>query len=89
VTIWEAIMPPPAYTPRIFHSAAPPLPHINFEHYTNPMVHLVMGKTISSYKQLMNDPPTAEVWQTAFGKNFRDMAQGVIKLGKKAQMQCS
>jgi hypothetical protein len=31
------------------------------------MVHPTTGKTISSYKWLMNDPETAEVWQTAFG----------------------
>jgi hypothetical protein len=34
------------------------------------MVHPVTGKTISSYKKLMHDPATAEVWQTAFGKDF-------------------
>jgi hypothetical protein len=34
-------MPPPAYMPRIFCDAAPPLPHINFEHSANPMVHPV------------------------------------------------
>ncbi len=72
-------MPPPAYMPRIFRDAAPPLLHINFRHYANPMVHSVMGKTISSYKKLMNDPATAEVWQAAFGKDFGGMAQGNYK----------
>ncbi len=42
-----------------------------------------MGKTISSYKKLMNDPATAKVWQTAFGKEFRGMAQGDKKTGQK------
>ncbi len=32
---------------------------------------------------MMNDPPTAEVWQTAFGKDFRGMAQGNNKNGQK------
>ena len=36
-----------------------PHTHINLEHYANPMVHPVTGKTISSYKKLMHDPATA------------------------------
>ncbi len=56
---------------------------VHFEHYANPMVHLVTGATISSYKKLMNDPATAEVWQTAFGKDFGGMAQGDNKTGQK------
>ncbi len=31
----------------------------------------------------MNDPETAEVWQTAFGNNFGGMAQGDDKTGQK------
>ncbi len=54
-----------------------------FEHYASPMVHPITGKTISSYKKLMNDPATAEVWQTAFGKDFSGMAQGCNKTGQK------
>ena len=54
-----------------------------FEHYANPMVHPTTGETISSYKKLMNDPATAEVWQTAFGKDFGGMAQGCDKTGQK------
>jgi hypothetical protein len=62
------------HTPRALlkHAKVP----INFEHYANPMVHPVTGCTISSYKKLMHDPATAEVWQTAFGKDFGGMAQG-------------
>jgi hypothetical protein len=56
---------------------------VHFEHYANPMVHPVTGETISSYKKLMNDPATAEVWQTAFGNNFGGMAQGDNKTGQK------
>jgi hypothetical protein len=40
------------------------------------MVHPRTNKTITSYKQLMHDPKTAKVWQTAFGKDFGGMAQG-------------
>jgi hypothetical protein len=49
----------------------------------NPMVHPIMGETISSYKKLMNDPATAEVWQTAFGRDFGGMCQGNNKMGQK------
>jgi hypothetical protein len=31
----------------------------------------------------MHDPATAEVWQTAFGKDFGGMAQGDRKTGQK------
>jgi hypothetical protein len=31
----------------------------------------------------MHDPATAEIWQTAFGKNFGGMAQGCNKTGQK------
>jgi hypothetical protein len=56
---------------------------INYEHYANPMVHPVTGQTISSYKKLMHDLATAEVWQTVFGKDFGGMAQGCNKTGQK------
>ncbi len=46
------------------------------------MVHLVTGETISSYKKLMHDPATAEIWQTAFGKDFGVMAQEDFKMGQ-------
>ncbi len=47
------------------------------------MVYPVTRETISSYKKLMNDPAMAEVWQTAFGKDFGGMAQGDSKTGQK------
>ncbi len=56
---------------------------VNMEHYANPMVYPVTGRTISSYKKLMHYPATAEVWQTAFGKDFGGMAQGWNKTGQK------
>jgi hypothetical protein len=55
---------------------------INYKHYANPMAHPVTGQTISSYKKLMHDPAMAEVWQTAFGKDFGGMAQGCNKTGQ-------
>jgi hypothetical protein len=55
----------------------------NFAHFASPMVNPTTGETISSYKWLINDPETAEVWQTAFGKDFGGMAQGDDKMGQK------
>jgi hypothetical protein len=52
------------------------------------MVHPITGKTISSYRKLMHVLATAEVWQTAFGKEFGGMAQGNKKPGKREQTQC-
>jgi hypothetical protein len=54
-----------------------------FEHFASPMVHPITGETISSYKKLMNNPATAEIWQTTFGKDFGGMAQGDNKMGQK------
>jgi hypothetical protein len=55
----------------------------NLEHLAMPMVHPTMRETKSSYKKLMNNPTTMEIWQTAFGKDFGGMAQGNIKTGQK------
>ena len=55
----------------------------NLEHLAMPMVHPTTGETISSYKKLMNNPTTMEIWQTAFGKDFGGMAQGDNKTGQK------
>ncbi len=57
---------------------------MNFEHYANPMVHLVTGCTITSYKKLVHNPATADIWQTAFGKKIGGMAQGCNKTGQKS-----
>jgi hypothetical protein len=61
---------------------------VDIEHYANPMVHLVTGHTISSYKKLMHDPATAEVWQTAFGKTLGAWCKVVTKQAKRGQTQC-
>ncbi len=58
------------------------------KHFALPMVHHVTGKTISSYKKLMNDLATSKVWQTAFGKDFGAWHWVTTKLVKKGQMQC-
>ena len=55
----------------------------DFQQVATPMVHPTTGETISSYKRLMHNPDTAEIWQTAFGKDFGGMAQGDKKTGQK------
>jgi hypothetical protein len=55
----------------------------NLEHLAMPMIHPTMGETISSYKKLMNNPATMEIWQTAFGKDFGGMVQGDNKTGQR------
>ena len=47
------------------------------------MVHSITGEAISSYTNLMNNPATSEVRQTAFGKDFGGMVQGDNKTGQK------
>ena len=47
------------------------------------MTHPITGELVSSYRKLMNDPATAEAWQTVFGKDFGGMAQGDNKTGQK------
>jgi hypothetical protein len=83
MTMQEALTPPPAFTPQTFVPIAYKNNAPNFAHFASPMIHLTTGETISSYKRLMNDPETAEIWQTAFGKDFGRMAQGDNKTGKK------
>jgi hypothetical protein len=83
LTIQEEVSMDTMYTPQaIINKQAQVLPTM-FKHFVSPIVHPVMRETISSYKKLMNDPASAEVWQTAFGKDFGRMAQGDNKTGQK------
>jgi hypothetical protein len=52
---------------------------ISTEHFACPMVHPITGKTTT---KLMNDPATAEIWQTAFGKDFGGMSHGDNQMGQ-------
>jgi hypothetical protein len=72
-----------AFTPSTLMEFAVMHGPTKFEHYANPMVHPVMSETILSYKKLMNNLTTAEVWQTAFCKDLGCMAQGDNKMGQK------
>ena len=55
----------------------------NLKHYMNPAVHPVTGDTYTSYKKAMKDPAIADVWMTAFGKDFGGLAQGDDKTKTK------
>jgi len=70
VTIREALTPSLVFMPRKFVPIAYNNNVPNFAHFASPMIHPTTGETISSYKRLMNDHETAEVWQTAFGKDL-------------------
>jgi hypothetical protein len=59
----------------------PEPPHL--KHFACPMVHPITGERILSYKRLMNDPATTQIWQTVFGKDFGGMAQGDNRMGQK------
>jgi hypothetical protein len=52
----------------------------NYAHF----VSLTTGEIITSYKRLMHNPKTAEVWQTAFGKDFGSMGRETTQWAKKA-----
>ncbi len=82
MTMREALTPLTVVTPRKFVPIAYEDNVPDFAHFASPMVHLTTGETISSYKRLINDPETAEVWQTVFGKDFGGMAQGDDKTGQ-------
>jgi hypothetical protein len=74
LTIQEEVSANDKFTPtRLIKQMKKSVPMM-FEHFASPLVHPITGKTISSYKKLINDPATAEVWQTAFGKEFWRMA---------------
>ena len=87
LTIQERVSTERSFTPNALSEFSVTHGCTKFAHYVNLMVHPIMGETISSYKKLMDNPATAEIWQTAFGKVFGGMAQGDNKTEKREQMQ--
>ncbi len=82
MTMRKAINAPAVFTPRHFVCKAYE-DHIPiYAHFASPMVPPTTAETITSYKRLMNDPETTEIWQTAYGKDFGEMAQGDNKTGQ-------
>jgi len=51
-------------------------PTIDIEHFCSPVIHPITGETIHTYQKLAKDPATREIWTTAFGKEFGNLAQG-------------
>jgi hypothetical protein len=58
---------------------AGPRTAINLDHLCAPVVHPVTGETITKYPKLAKDPVTRDLWTTAFGKEFGNLAQGDLK----------
>eukprot|EP00804_Cyclotella_cryptica_P004967 CCRYP_014094-RA/>CCRYP_014094-RA protein AED:0.12 eAED:0.01 QI:0/0/0/1/1/1/2/0/1245 len=56
--------------------------NIDIEHFCNGVQHPVTGETITKYKKLINIPQMRDVWTTAFGKEFSNLAQGDDKTGE-------
>jgi hypothetical protein len=83
MTMQEALTMPLAFTPHKPVPATYDTCSTNYAHFAAPMIHPTTEEIISSYKCLMNDPATAKVWQTAFGKDFGGMVQGDRKTGQK------
>ncbi len=93
--LWEKS--PDLYTPAKLQQNLGMTSTFDFQQVAMPMVYPTTGETISSYKRLMHDPDTAETWQTAFGKDFKQhlgkTSEGwrreIRKLDKKGQTQSS
>ena len=47
------------------------------------MVHPITGETITQYRNLKDDPATKDILNTAFGKEFGNVAQGDKTMGTK------
>jgi hypothetical protein len=60
---------PDIFTPSRLHPTVAPT-CLDLKQVAMPMVNPATVDTISSYKKLMHNPATAEIWQTAFGKDF-------------------
>eukprot|EP00804_Cyclotella_cryptica_P007694 CCRYP_001321-RA/>CCRYP_001321-RA protein AED:0.49 eAED:0.35 QI:0/0/0/1/1/1/2/0/362 len=55
----------------------------DIEHMCAGVVHPTTGETMTSYKKLIACPLLRDVWTTAFGKEFGNLAQGDRKTGEK------
>ena len=84
LTALEAYQDPLTWTPTFLeHQTAYIPPDVDIEHFCAGVVHPITGETITKYKKLKNDPATQEVWTTAFGKEFGNLAQGDNKTGEE------
>ena len=68
-----------SWTPSLFITLGPTQTdnfNINIEHFCALVVHPITGETIANHKKLATDPVMQNVWETAFGKEFDNLAQG-------------
>jgi hypothetical protein len=83
--------PSPIWLSNSFISSSPADPQstfdIDIEHFCNGVQHPVTGETITKYQKLINIPQMREVWTTAFGKEFGNLAQGDNKQERKVRTQ--
>lgn len=72
---WRA---PEIYAPRKFHQRNTKSNNasLNIEQFCMPAIHPITKESITSYKKLVEDPITKEIWSIGFGKEFGNMAQG-------------
>ena len=61
---------------------------IEMEHLCAPVVHPVSRETISEYQTLAKDPVTKEIWTTAWGKEWGNLAQNDEKQTQQGQNHC-
>ena len=51
-------------------------------HYCAPVIHLETNEIITSYTNLIKDLLMRDVWETVFGKEFGNLAQGDDRQGE-------
>eukprot|EP00804_Cyclotella_cryptica_P023697 CCRYP_019320-RA/>CCRYP_019320-RA protein AED:0.37 eAED:0.35 QI:0/0/0/1/1/1/6/0/1607 len=56
---------------------------VDVEHFCAGVQHPVTKETITNYKTLIKLPGMHDIWTTAFGKEFGNLAQGDLKTGEK------
>ena len=49
---------------------------VNIEQCCAPVIHPIIGETITKYQKLIKDPHTKDIWSLAFGEEFGNLAQG-------------
>ena len=76
---------PPKYSTARVAIPSPTYELMDSEYFCVPVIHLMIGKIISKYKELANDPDTREVWITASGKESGGLAHGDSKTGEKGR----
>jgi len=84
LTMMEKALAEKVFIPRNLEQFQPTSAYTNKpQHYMNPAIHPVTGETFTSYRKAMKDQAIADVWMTAFGKEFGGLAQGDNKTKTK------